>query len=177
MGEISPAGVKLIFGLLSNSEGLLKQAKLFLAKKYGPVDLESPVIPFDFTDYYDDELGKGILRQYISFARPIRPEYIGKIKRQTIRIEHRFKIKARRKVNIDPGYVALDKMVLATTKGGTYRIYMGKGIYAQSTLYYEKGSYRPWQWTYPDYKSQTAITFFNKVRAIYKSANTPSVPL
>lgn len=162
-------GVKLISGLLSAKQDLLIQAKQVLAKRYGPVDLESPIIPFDFTDYYDDELGKGILRQYISFTRLIRPEYIGKIKRQTIRMERRIMITGNRKVNIDPGYVALDKMVLATTKGGTYRIYLGKGIYAQSTLYFEKGSFHPWSWTYPDYRTQMSIEFFNKVRTGYKS--------
>lgn len=172
--------VKLISGLLSAKEDFLAQSKLYLAKRYGPIDLESSVIPFDFTDYYDEELGKGILRQYISFKTLIRAEYIGRIKRQTIREERRFKVSGNRKVNIDPGYVALDKMVLATTKGGTYRIYLGKGlpspfskglgIYAQSTLYFEKGSFCPWPWTYPDYRTQMAVEFFNKVRAEYKSA-------
>lgn len=160
--------VKLISGLLSAKEDLLIRAKQFLAKRYGPIDLESPIIPFDFTDYYDEELGKGILRQYISFKTLIRPEYIGRIKRQTIRIERKFMVGNNRKVNIDPGYVGLEKMVLATTKGGTYRIYLGLGIYAQSTLYFEKKSFHPWPWTYPDYRTQTAIEFFNKVRACSK---------
>ena len=173
--------VKLIFGLLSAKKDLLIRAKQFLAKKYGPIDLESPVIPFDFTTYYDEELGERILRQYISFKKLVKPEYIGRIKRQTIRMERKFMIGNNRKVNIDPGYVSLDKMVLATTKDGTYRIYLGKGIYphtkifgvgvyAQSTLYFEKKSFHPWSWTYPDYRIQPAIEFFNNVRAEYKVA-------
>lgn len=162
--------VKLISGLLSADKAILSRAKQFLERYYGPIDLKSPVIPFDFTDYYDDELGKGILRQYISFSRLIRPEYISKIKRQTIRMEGRFMMGERRRVNIDPGFVALDKLVLATTKNATYRIYLGKGIYAQSTLFFQKGTFHPWQWTYPDYKTDMAIEFFNKVRNVYKTA-------
>lgn len=161
--------VKLITGLLSADKNILSKAKKILEKYYGPIDLESPVIPFDFTDYYDEELGKGILRQYLSFIRLIRPEYISRIKRHTIRIERRFIVDGKRKVNIDPGFVALDKLVLATTKDATYRIYLGKGIYAQSTLFFQKGSFNPWQWTYPDYRSDMAIEFFNRVREIYKT--------
>lgn len=162
--------VKLISGLLSADKTILSKAKQTLEKYYGPIDLESPVIEFNFTDYYDDELGEGILRQYVSFKKLVHPEYIGKIKRHTIRLEKRFMIEENRKVNIDPGYVSLDKLVLATTKDATYRIYLGRGIYAQSTLFFQKGTFHPWQWTYPDYRTDMAIEFFNEVRGIYKSA-------
>jgi len=169
MGHLyNPQSVKLISGLLSNKKELLAEAKLVLSKKYGPIDLESPVIPFNFTHYYDGELGEGILRQYISFKHLVKPGYLRNIKRRTIKIERRFTILGNRKVNIDPGYLSLDKMVLATTKDATYRLYLGKGIYAQSTLYFEKGSFHPWLWTYADYRTQTAIEFFNKVRVEYK---------
>lgn len=161
--------VKLISGLLSVKEELLSEAKKYLSKKYGPIDLESPIIPFDFTSYYDEELGKGILRQYISFKKLLKAEYIGAIKRQTNRMERKFMIGGNRKVNIDPGYVSLDKMALATTKDSTYRIYLGKGIYVQSTLYFQKGSFHPWSWTYKDYKSKVAIDFFNEVRSKFKT--------
>ncbi len=131
---------------------------------------ESPLQAFDFTDYYNEELGEGIERQYIAFERLINPEEIGRIKRLTIKLEARLSVAGKRRVNIDPGYVALDKMVLATTKDATYRVYLGKGIYAQSTLYFQQGSYRHWEWTYSDYQSQMAIDFFNQVRAQYKKS-------
>ena len=162
--------VKLIAGLLSAKEVLLEQAKNLLVEKYGNIDFQSSIFPFDFTTYYDEELGSGVLRQYISFDGLINAGDMGKIKRETNALESEFKISGNRKVNIDPGYVALDKMVLATTKDATYRIYLGEGIYAQSTYYFEANSYRPWQWTYKDYCSKTAIEFFNEVRTHYKSA-------
>lgn len=160
--------VKLISGLLSADKILLEQTKKNLEKLYGAIDLQSEIIPFDFSDYYNKELGEGILRQYISFSKLVKPEYLRKIKLQTIKLESKFKTGQNRKVNIDPGYLTLDKIVLATTKDSTYRIYLGKGIHAQSTLYFEKGSFRPWSWTYPDYCSKTSIDFFNRVRTVTK---------
>lgn len=162
--------VKLIAGLLYADKDILSKVKKSLLRHFGPIDKESPVIPFDFTDYYNEELGEGILRQYISFSRLVLPEYISRIKRQTIRIERKFALNGKRKINIDPGFVALDKLVLATTKDATYRIYLGKGIYAQPTLFFQNGSFYPWNWTYPDYRTDMAITFFNMVRNVYKTA-------
>jgi hypothetical protein len=170
--------VKLISGLLSADEVLLDNAKQLLCKKFGQIDAESPVVPFDFTHYYDEELGKGILRQYVSFKKLIRPEDIGKIKRQTIRLEKKMSVKGdnkahppkpwRRRVNIDPGFVSLAKLVLATTKDATYRMYIGKGIYAESTLFFKDGTFTEWPWSYRDYKSEIGIKFFNNVREIYR---------
>ena len=160
--------VKLVAGLLSADVNLLSKAKKTLQGYFGPIDIESPVIPFDFSHFYDEELGSGILRQFVSFAGLIKPEYTARIKRLTIRIEKRFTVGGNRKVNIDPGYIALDKLVVSTTKDATYRIYLGKGIYAQSMLFFMEGGFRAWQWTYPDYKSAMAITFFNRVRKDYK---------
>lgn len=163
-----PVKVKLISGLLCPDEGLLTEAKKYLAKFFGKIDMESPIVPFDLTDYYNEEMGEGIKRQYISFDKLISPEYIAAIKRQTIKIEKKFSSGVKRKINIDPGFVSLDKMVLATTKDATYRIYIGKGIYAQSTLYFKDGSFHPWPWTYEDYKSEMSIKFFSNVRDLYK---------
>lgn len=150
--------------------GLFQIRQKGFQKKYGKIDLESQIVPFDFTDFYNEELGSGILRQYISINRLINAEYITKIKRQTIRMEGKSSVNGKRRVNIDPGFVALDKMALATTKDATYRIYLGNGIYVQSTLYFQQKTFHPWPWTYSDYKMDMSIEFFNKVRELYKSA-------
>lgn len=163
-----PRPVKLIAGLLAASGDLLSSAKGALTTMYGPIDLESAPAPFTYTAYYNEEMGETIVRQYISFDRLIAPETIGEIKVQTNAAEQGYAAAGKRKVNIDPGYVDLSKMVLATTKDATYRIYLGNGIYAQSTIYYREKSFEPWPWTYPDYKSEHAIRFFNQVREQYR---------
>jgi len=160
--------VKMICGLLSSDVKLIEKTKKLLEKKFGPIDLESDVIPFSFTHYYDEELGSNILRQYISFKKFIKQENIGKIKRKTIKLESKFKIGDKRKVNIDPGFVSLAKLVLATTKDATYRMYLGKGIFAESTLFFKDGTFTAWPWSYPDYKSEIGIEFFNEVREVYR---------
>jgi hypothetical protein len=163
-----PKQVKLIAGLLSADRDLLVTAREALSVTYGRTDLESEIIPFTYTSYYNEEMGDGILRQYLSFDALIEPESIGEIKRETNALEQHYAITGKRKVNIDPGYVDLSKMVLATTKDATYRVYLGGGIFAQSTMSYRDKSYEPWPWTYPDYKSVQAIEFFNRVRELYR---------
>jgi hypothetical protein len=172
MGEIrKPRPVKLICGLLAAGSGRLERGEAALAERFGPVDLENETFPFDFTAYYVKELGEGILRRFLSFERLIDPGELAGIKLETNRLEDELSEEGKRAVNIDPGYLDLSKLVLATTKDATYRVYFGEGIYGQSTYYFRDGSYRPWEWTYADYRTQTAIYFFNRVREEYKQKN------
>lgn len=169
MGEIREIKeVKLICGLLAVGVERLEQGQATLEERFGPVDLAGEIFPFDFTSYYVKELGEGILRQYISFARLIDPGELAEIKLETNRMEGELAKAEKRAVNLDPGYLDLSKMVLASTKDATYRVYLGRGIYAQSTYYFQNGSYHPWQWTYADYQTAVAIGYFNRVRAEYK---------
>ena len=169
MGKIeSPYPVKLICGLLAGDLEWLGRAKEVLSSRFGPVDHESEGIHFDFTAYYQKELGPDIIRQYISFEELIDPGDLAAIKLTTNRMEEELSEDGVRKVNLDPGYLDLSKMVLATTKDATYRVYLADGISGQSTYYFERGTYRPWEWTYADYRTGTAIVFFNLVRGDYK---------
>lgn len=169
MGEIKTIEpVKLICGLLAGDIERLSRAKEALSLRFGPIEFESEGIPFDFTPYYQKELGPDIIRQYISFEDLIDPGDLASIKLTTNRMEEDLSEGGVRKVNIDPGYLDLSKMVLATTKDATYRVYLAAGILGQSTYYFESGSYRPWQWTYADYRTDTAIEFFNIVRGDFK---------
>jgi len=169
MGKIvKPQPVKLICGILAATGSWLDRSREILAREFGPLDQESEIIPFDFTSYYEKELGPEILRRYVSFATLIDAGDLASIKLATNRLEEELSEDGVRKVNLDPGWLDLSKMVLATTKDATYRVYLGEGIYAQATLFYEKGSYRPWEWTYADYRTETAIGFFNEVRRVYR---------
>jgi hypothetical protein len=74
---------------------------------------------------------------------------------------------SRRRINLDPGYVDLSKLVLATTKNHQHRLYLGQGVYGEVTLRFTRKSFRPWEWTYPDYRSEHYVQFFNEVRNTY----------
>ena len=60
--------------------------------------------------------------------------------------------------------LTLSKMVLATTKDYSHRIYLSRGICAEVTLHFESGQWRPWPWTYPDYASGHYNEFFASLR-------------
>jgi hypothetical protein len=164
---IKPAKVKLIFGLISSHEELFSSVEKLLAKKFGPLDYKSEILPFNLTDYYQEELGKNLKRKFISVEKVINPELLPQIKLFTNKIEKRFSISNKRRINIDPGYLSLGKLTLATTKDYGHRIYLEKGIFAEVTLFYNNNSFKPWQWTYPDYKTQSYIEIFNHLYKIY----------
>jgi len=172
MGEAERSGpVKLICGLLAGRPEWLEQTRERLERAFGPVDLESETWPFDFTDYYAQEMGGGLLRRFFSFRELIDPENIVETKHATNRMEQALASDIQggpsRPVNIDPGYVSLSKLVLATTKDYAHRVYLRAGIYAEATLRWRGGTFQPWEWTYPDYRTDNYIRFFGRVRELY----------
>jgi len=163
-----PQSVKLIVGLISSSFHLFPAVQGKLEGLFGPVDLESPLIPFSFTNYYNQELGPNLQRKFLSFARLIDPGRLAEIKSLTNELEERFqRPNNKRGINIDPGYLEPGKLVLATTKNQQHRIYLGQGIYAEVTLRFRRGRFEPWEWTYPDYRSEAYLDFFTRAREIY----------
>jgi hypothetical protein len=170
MGEIKRhPPVKLIVGMIAADAGLFPSVEALLSQKFGRADFWSDVVPFDYTDYYTREMGTDLLRKFISFERLIQPEEIVEIKLFTNDLEKEFVYPNtdRRRANLDPGYVSAAKLVLASTKDHIHRIYLRDGIYAEITLRMEKKTFRPWQWTYPDYRSEEYIAIFNEIRRIY----------
>jgi hypothetical protein len=158
---------KLIAGFIFKEESALSRAKIILQRKFGKIDFISPVLAFCYTDYYEKEFGKDLKRQFVSFRRLIDPSQLYRIKLNTNKIERELSRRARRLVNIDPGYLDLAKLVLASTKDYNHRIYLKKGIYAEVTLFYRDKAFRSWEWTYPDYKSPEYLAIFQKIRENY----------
>ena len=81
--------------------------------------------------------------------------------------EKKFSKNSLRRINIDPGYLYASKVILASTKDYSHRIYLSGGIFAEDALYYEDKSFQSWPWTYPDYKTKGYIEFFNNLRRVY----------
>jgi len=116
----------------------------------------------------DRDVGKGLLRVFILFEALFPRELLPGIKLRTNEIESAFSENRRRSVNIDPGYISLENVILATTKGNNHRVYLGSGIYADLTLTYSSGTYRPLEWTYPDYGEGKTIPGIKDWRENYK---------
>ena len=163
-----PNPVKLIVGILAANYQCLHTAADALTDKFGKVDFTSEVWPFDKTDYYRDQTGPHILRQFVSIKRLIDPGKLAKVKHQTNKLEQklatRLGLPLTRPVNLDPGIIEPSKLVLATTKNYSHRIYIGQKIYAEVTLIFDKGRWRPQPYTYPDYRQQCYFDFFEIVR-------------
>ena len=159
--------VKLIMGFIFNDTGVFEKVKMILAKKFGAIDFESNVLPFTYTEYYKEELGDHLKRKFISFEKLILPELLADIKLLTNNLEKRFSTENKRQINIDPGYISLSQLVLATTKDYMHRIYLDKGIYAEVTLFYQNKKFNFWPWTYPDYKTDVYNEIFNTIRKLY----------
>jgi len=162
------APVKLIASLLAGETGRIAEAKAALAHAFGPTEIESELFPFDHTEYYALEFGPNLQRQIIAFAQLVPPSQLPEIKLKTNELEWLMVEEGKRRVNVDPGYISLGKLVLATTKDHAHRIYLGQGIYGEVTLTYQRGHFHPWPWTYPDYASNQYCALFDEIRERYR---------
>jgi len=163
-----PNPAKLIVGILAADEQCLHAAIEALTHKFGTLGLVSDVWPFDKTDYYKDQTGEHILRQFVSIEKLIDPGKLAKFKHTTNKLEKKLAAKLAlplpRPANLDPGLIEPSKLILVTTKNYSHRIYIGKKMFAEVTLIFDKGRWRPFEYTYPDYRQQCYFDFFSKVR-------------
>ena len=161
--------VKLICAALFSPVSDFDRAIEDLENLFGKIDHKSPEYDFTFTDYYNDEMGENLKKQFLSFDKPIMPNQLADIKISTNKIEADYSIKGKRTVNLDPGYLEESKLILASTKNFSHRIYLKDGIWAELTLSYASGKFVTHPWTYPDYQTELAFDFLDKARKIYIS--------
>ncbi|MFP4205284.1 MAG: DUF4416 family protein [Spirochaetaceae bacterium] len=155
-----------------------------LSGAFGSVDYRSPEIPFTFTDYYTAEMGAGLRRVFFTISGLRDPSGLAELKLRTGELERRLshykspdtpayaetpdELSCRRTVNLDPGFLFLGKLILASTKDNAQRIPLHDGVYAEITLLYKKGRFEPLPWTYPDYRSDAYAEILSDIRSRYK---------
>ena len=159
-----PPQAKLIVGLLFSDFAVRDQALEALSRQFGPFDFLTEPQHFTYTTYYNREMGPNILRQVCSFLHLVRPENLPDIKLVTNQLETQLSQDGRRRVNIDPGLLSEERLILATGKNYTHRVYLRSGIYADLTLVYQKGAYQSLPWTYPDYQEPALLHFLGMLR-------------
>ena len=169
MGKVKiPKDVKLVLGIIVDSIQTLEKTKEIIQTVFSNIDIQSTIVPFDYTDYYRKEMGNNLSRLWVSNEKLVNEQELAEIKLKTNDIEKTLSRKdGSRRINLDPGYLTLSKFVLASTKDYAHRIYIGKGIYGEVTLTYRNRSFQVLEWTYPDYREKTALEFFEKVRNKY----------
>jgi hypothetical protein len=163
-----PQPAKLVISLLLNDKALFEPVARALVAEFGVSDFISAWMPFDYTTYYAAEMGSPLVRRLIGFKQLIQQEDLSAVKLTTNTIEKRYADSRGRTVNIDPGYLLLERFVLATGKNYTHRIYVGNGIYADLTLVYQNKTFKPLPWTYPDYADPQMIVVLSSMRDSYR---------
>lgn len=162
-----PRPAKLVVGFFLRHRDLAATLLARLEALFGAVDLVSEWLPFNFTQYYAREMGQPLYRRIAAFKTLIDQKQLPDIKHQTNGLEADFAANDRRQVNIDPGYLLLERLVLATGKNFSHRIYLRRGIYADLTLIYRQGRFETLPWTFPDYADARLQAFLMKVRRKY----------
>jgi hypothetical protein len=162
-----PPPVKLIVGLLMARREIFACLAAELSAAFGRLDLVSAWLPFHYTSYYAAEMGPELFRRVLAFGPLVASERLAAIKLATNAIEQARAPDGRRSVNIDPGILSRERLVLATGKNYSHRIHLGQGIHADLTLIYRGGAFHPLPWTYPDYADLPLQRFLLAVRAKY----------
>ncbi|MCL2792167.1 MAG: DUF4416 family protein [Spirochaetaceae bacterium] len=175
MGEIKCfPSYKLIIGVLTTVCYKKNEILEVLSGELGEIDYVSSFIDFNYTDYYNREMGDNIKRFFVSFKNLIDPSSLADIKILTNKLEKQFTennqsgVESRR-VNFDPGILNLSRLILASTKDNAHRVPLDKGIYGEITLLFQKKGIQALPWSYIDYQSREYTEIFFEIREIFRS--------
>lgn len=166
----TPNDVRLICGMISADVSLMERASDEMARLFSPIDHVSDLMDFSNTHYYDRQMGSPLYRQFVSFSRPVKPDAVVGAKVATNELEARFAAELAgpgrpvRPINLDPGYIDRSKLVLASMKNFSHRIYLSDGVYAEVTLMYHRTGWQAFPWTFPDYGAPQYHPFLTEVR-------------
>lgn len=160
---------KLILGVIYHEKSTLDEALRILVERFGEVDDVCEEFSFsrEFSDYYDAELGGEGKRRIYSFKKTVDPTLLADIKLFTNELELKLSPPGMRIINLDPGLISHGRVMLATTKKTGFRVPLRDGIYTELTLFYARGAWQKFPWTYRDYQSERVQAFLTRVRKNY----------
>lgn len=168
-----PGLVKLIVGVLYRDPVVFARALERIETHFGPADFFSDEYAFDLTDYYEAEMGPGLTRRFLSLQTLQHHESLIRFKHMSNQWENELAVDGKRTINIDPGYLTCAKLVLASAKNFSHRIYLGRGIFAEVTMRYEGSGFTALPWTYLDYFNHKDV--FEEMRGILKKQIPPDM--
>jgi hypothetical protein len=168
----------------------IREGWLRLEAVWGPIADLSEAFDFVESEYYHRTMGPGLKKQLAVFRSPYDPSELPADKLFTNDLERSWPDRSQpgcrepraalaepvfdptlqRPINIDPGYMSLTKLVLASTKNREHRIYLREGIYAEVTLAYRDQAWQSMPWTYADYQRADVRGFLARARRRF-SAN------
>jgi hypothetical protein len=169
-----PSPARLLFSVIYRGERDFDRSLRWISERMGAVERVSEPFPFDRTDYYEREMGAPLFRRFLLMADAVPRDGLAAAKLSAEEIEREFSVHGKRTVNIDPGLLAEENLVLATGKNYCHRIYLRDGVFADLALVFEKGEYRALPWTYPDYASTEIRSFLTGLRRELREAGRGS---
>ena len=146
-----------------SNKSLLKEIQDILINKFGEVE-DTISYDFNFTDYYEEEMGKNLKKDIIVFKQEIQTKQLAGIKEYTNQLENKYRAEEKRRINIDPGYLTKEELILASNKKSPYKIEISDNIYAHLTLKFENNKCRITYRTYPDFKMEKIQRFLLKIK-------------
>ena len=158
----------LIIGAIYSDPQWLMKAKSAMQRQGWEIQHQSQIFPFDQTDYYSTEMGEGLKRCFLSIKGLHSLEFSADWKLKTAEIEQQLSNKGKRRINLDPGYLDLSRVVLLSGKEGSHKIYLRNGVWADLVLLKDKVAYRFFPWTFPDIRTGCYDDFFLQLRAEFK---------
>ncbi|HGJ66367.1 TPA: DUF4416 family protein, partial [bacterium] len=100
-----PSPVKLFLAVLSQEGAVPASVSQALGEMAGRIDFSCGPVEFGaFSSYYEDEMGQGLMKSYVTFEGLIPRENLSSIKVITNRLEEELKKGGLRTVNLDPGF-------------------------------------------------------------------------
>lgn len=131
---------------------------------FGNPLFKSEEFDFSHTDYYVSEMGRPQHKYFAGYELIDSPCRLAEFKLKAVELEDSLLVNGKRLINIDPGYVALEKVVAASTKNFTHRIYIGSKVYADLQLQRRNNAFNPLPWTFQDYIFPPVLKFFEQMR-------------
>lgn len=163
-----PEDAVMFIASLFSSQEVLNATAPKLRDLFGRIYFETPSLPWNYSTYYDGELGTPLYRHLMFFEGITDPSSLVEAKLAVMEIEERFSANGKRQINLDPGYMTLAKVVLASKKNYSHRIYLGMGVFCELELFYQEGRFNPLPYTYFDYRDDQFLKFFTKARVLLK---------
>ncbi len=156
---------KLFIGILYNKKEVYDNVLKELIEKFGSLEKDSIEYDFEqYTNYYEKEMGKKLLKKIIVFKGLINREDLADIKVYTNKLEDKYSVNKKRTINLDPGYLTKEQIVLASVKNRTYKIYIGKGVFAHLIYTFDGDKVIGWLRTFPDFRDEKVQEFFVGVK-------------
>jgi hypothetical protein len=168
--QIPPPG-RLVVSYIYSSVDALAESLRKLERHFGRVQFETVDLPYADRERYIEEMGTRLRRRFFSFSGPAPRNTLPSIKKTCARVEklysdhvggHHF-----RTVNIDPGILTPDNLVMASYHEYNHRIYLGEGVFAETPLIWARGQYVRLPWTHLDFCHPEAVDFFCRVRGTF----------